>query len=72
MKQIIDQERVNRNAMVSNIASIGGLFTLLASVLLPLFLPTLSTFSAILDGRRSWHFHGRYLLCELLGSQTQT
>ncbi len=48
MKQIIDQERVNRNAMFSNIASIGGLFLLLASVLLPLFLPNLSTFSAIL------------------------
>lgn len=48
MKQIIDQERVNRNAMFSNIASIGGLFLLLASVLLPLFLPNLTTFSAIL------------------------
>lgn len=48
MKQIIDQERVNRNAMVSNIASIGGLLLLLASVLIPLFLPTLSTLSAII------------------------
>jgi hypothetical protein len=48
MKQIIDQERVNRNAMLSNIASIGGLFLLLASVLLPLFVPNLSTFSAII------------------------
>ena len=48
MRQVIDLERVNRNAMLANIASIGGLFTLLASVLLPLFLPKTATLSAIL------------------------
>ena len=71
MRQIIDQERVNRNAMLSNIASIGGLFTLLASVLLPLFLPNLIDLFSHPDGRRSWRLHGRHLLCESLGSQTQ-
>lgn len=48
MKIVINQERINRNALLSNIASVGGLLLLLASVLLPLFVPTLATLSAIL------------------------
>ena len=48
MKQIIDRERVNRNAMLSNIGSVGGLLMLLLSVLMPLFLPKTTSLSAIL------------------------
>lgn len=48
MKQVIDRDRINRNAMLSNIGSIGGLFILLASVLLPVFLPGTATISVIL------------------------
>jgi hypothetical protein len=48
MKLIIDQNRINRNALFSNAASVGGLLLLLASVVLPLFLPGLATLSSIL------------------------
>ena len=48
MRRIIDQDRVNRNAMLANIGSIGGLFILLASVLLPLFAPKMTIVSAVL------------------------
>jgi len=39
MKSIIDQRKIARRATLSNIASIGGLFALLVSVLIPLFWP---------------------------------
>lgn len=39
MKSIIDQQKIARRASLSNIASIGGLFALLVSVLIPLFWP---------------------------------
>lgn len=39
MKSIINQRKVARRAMLSNIASVGGLLALLASVLVPLFRP---------------------------------
>jgi len=48
MKQVIDRDRINRNAMLSNVGSIGGLIILLASVLLPIFVPGTATFSVIL------------------------
>ena len=70
MRQVIDLERVNRNAMLANIASIGGLFTLLASVLLPLFLPKTVNPFCHPDDRRSGCIHGGHLFCEPLGSQT--
>jgi len=39
MKTYIDRKKVGTRAELSNTASIGGLVLLLASVLLPLFLP---------------------------------
>lgn len=39
MKQIIDRNRINRNALLSNAGSILGMLILLVSVLLPTFLP---------------------------------
>ena len=39
MKSIINQRKISRRASLSNIASIGGLFGLLVSVLIPLFWP---------------------------------
>ncbi len=48
MRHVIDQDRINRNAFFSNAASVGGMLLLLASVVLPLFLPGLATVSSIL------------------------
>jgi hypothetical protein len=48
MKVFIDKSKIRKRAELSNLASIGGLFLLLASVLLPLFLPKAVTISYIL------------------------
>jgi len=48
MIKIIDSPRVNRNAMLANVASVGGLLLLMASVALPMFYPSLSTLSLVL------------------------
>ncbi len=45
MKTIIDNKRIRQRATISNLMSIGGLITLLASVLLPLFVPGVASFS---------------------------
>ena len=45
MKKYIDRKKIGARAERANIASIGGLVLLLASVLLPLFLPKISNFS---------------------------
>ena len=39
MKIYINRQKVNRRALFSNLASVGGLVLLLASVVMPLFLP---------------------------------
>ena len=48
MKTFIDRKKVGTRAELSNLASIGGLVLLLASVLLPLFLPKAANFSFLL------------------------
>jgi len=48
MKILIDQAQVQRKRRLSNIASIGGLFLLLASVALPLIWPEVATYSTVL------------------------
>lgn len=48
MKTIIDRQKIRQRARLSNLMSIGGLITLLASVLLPLFLQRLANLSFIL------------------------
>jgi hypothetical protein len=48
MKIMIDQAQVQRKRRLSNVASIGGLFLLLASVVLPLLKPEFATYSTIL------------------------
>jgi hypothetical protein len=48
MKVIIDRHKINMRAQASNIASVGGLTLLLASVILPLFLPAASKISLAL------------------------
>lgn len=48
MKIIIDRQKVNARAQAANLASVGGLVILLASVVLPLFLPDLAKFSLIM------------------------
>lgn len=40
MKAFINQQKVNARAQLSNLASVGGLILLLASVVVPLFLPS--------------------------------
>jgi hypothetical protein len=45
MKTYIDRKKIGTRAELSNLASIGGLVLLLASVLLPLFLPKAANFS---------------------------
>ena len=42
MNKIIDIPRINRYALFSNVASVGGLLLLLASVVLPLFIVKLA------------------------------
>lgn len=39
MKVFINRQKINRRAQLSNLASVGGLVLLLASVIVPLFLP---------------------------------
>jgi len=48
MKIIIDRQKVNARAVLANFASVGGLVVLLASVLIPLFVPGWINFSSIL------------------------
>lgn len=48
MKIFINRRKVKARAMWSNVASVGGLFLLLASVLLPLFLPQQLTLAYVL------------------------
>ncbi len=48
MKPYIDRQKVNTRAALANLASVGGLILLLASVLLPLFLPALASLALTL------------------------
>ena len=48
MKSIINQPKITRRATLANIASVGGLLALLASVVVPLFRPGYLTFAYIL------------------------
>jgi hypothetical protein len=48
MKIYIDEQKINARAQLSNIASVGGLLLLLASVVVPLFVPSWSGFSWVL------------------------
>jgi hypothetical protein len=48
VKTIIDRQKIRQRARLSNLMSIGGLITLLASVLLPLFLQRLANLSFVL------------------------
>jgi hypothetical protein len=42
MKIIVDRQKISRRAWVANVLSLGGMFTLLASIVLPLFRPQAS------------------------------
>jgi hypothetical protein len=48
MKQVIDRNRINKYALLANLASIGGLLILLASVMLPVFVEGTSVLAAVL------------------------
>ncbi len=48
MKIYIDRQKVNARAQAANLASVGGLILLLASVVIPLFLPKWSTVTTVL------------------------
>ena len=48
MKIYIDRQKVNARAQAANAASVGGLLLLLASVVIPLFVPKWSTVTTIL------------------------
>lgn len=48
MKIYIDRQKINARAQAANLASVGGLILLLASVVVPLFLPKWSSFATIL------------------------
>ena len=48
MKVIIDRQKVNTRTQLANFASVGGLMMLLASVVIPLFLPGWINFSSVL------------------------
>ena len=48
MKVIIDRQKVNTRTQLANFASVGGLIMLLASVVIPLFLPGWINFSSVL------------------------
>jgi hypothetical protein len=48
MKTIIDQQKIRKRSTLSNIMSLGGLVTLLASVILPLFLQQLANLSFLM------------------------
>ena len=45
MKTYIDTKKIRRRSLLSNVMSVGGLLTLLASVILPLFIPSLTNLS---------------------------
>lgn len=47
MNKIIDIPRINRYSLLANVASIGGLLLLLASVVLPLFVAKLASLSLV-------------------------
>jgi hypothetical protein len=47
MKIFIDRQKLNARAKLSNVASVGGLILLLASVVIPLFLPSWAGFAYI-------------------------
>lgn len=49
MRSVIDRDKVNARAAAANYASVGGLMLLLASVLVPLFVPGLASFSWMLS-----------------------
>ncbi len=48
MKVFIDRQKVNTRTQLANFASVGGLIMLLASVVIPLFLPGWINFSSVL------------------------
>jgi hypothetical protein len=48
MKIYIDQTKLKRRALLSHVTSLGGLFVLMAGVVMPLFLPRLSLLSQLL------------------------
>ena len=48
MKVIIDRQKVYTRTQLANFASVGGLIMLLASVVIPLFLPGWINFSSVL------------------------
>ncbi len=48
MIRLIDSNRINRYALLSNVASVGGLLLLMASVALPMFYPSLASISIVL------------------------
>ncbi len=48
MIRLIDSNRINRYALLSNVASVGGLLLLMASVALPMFYPALASISIAL------------------------
>jgi hypothetical protein len=47
MIKVVDTPRINRYAVLANIASIGGMLLLLASVAVPMFLPSIATVSIV-------------------------
>lgn len=47
MKIIIDRQKINTRAKLSNAGSVGGLILLLVSVVLPLFLPSWANFAYV-------------------------
>jgi hypothetical protein len=48
MKIFVDRQKLNARAQAANIASVGGLLLLLASVVIPMFTSTWSTYTSIL------------------------
>src|SRR5512142_3481122 len=48
MKIFVDRQKLNARAQAANIASIGGLLLLLASVVIPLFMPKWNTYTSVL------------------------
>jgi hypothetical protein len=47
MIKVIDTPRLNRNALIANVASVGGLLLLLASVAVPMFVASLAPYSLV-------------------------
>ncbi len=48
MKIFVDRQKLNARAQAANLASVGGLVLLLASVVIPLFVPKWSTYTSVL------------------------